>query len=1074
MLDKISVTLTNPELNLDGLLWLAVTPPTAEDALPSFDNWLNPIEEHSLRTPDPRDLYPPPFVIRINQLTLGEAPSTVTPAFSSAILATFDFTYATNDEPVFRSDTSEKPPTIYERLLGRTNGLYDINAYWSGGARRPLVWRRHATAPTIQSLPMTQRKTPPNYPSPNRQLFPFVLPVDEKTEPLKPGEWRFQSTGGMSWPTLVSEAAVAVLGKSYDGLTLVSLGLPGLVFDPNVPQSLFATPFPADKILPAQYRHEVALLDEVNALAMIPKDEQPHDPGDSPPPPPPGMAREDYDDHWKHLAELAFSATAEARDTLIQEGGKTLITGLIEPFKWQVSATLTSAPYPGRVTFTESGGKSISFAGTTSDALRGIEGPFRRAATKGTIELADTTTTEFTVVAESMAAILDTSGTLRDQRGLYREATRTIVAGGSTWLKTTVALADDTDGNGRVNLLSTMAPISLTANSGNFWEFWCRDLPTLDGGATSTFDRNASHSTQRRGENNPAALTRRLNHMIGYEWRMGLSGMSPLPLGPLWFYPLCLQTATFDPASGLSSLVVLGRLHLPYDGKPPQASDEPEDRSNAVALTFLGGVLKKVEIASLDLDDASTPTPPKPAVNEWPLADLNTYPDAPILRWTDIKISSDNSGIELTVQLHYVRHGVSWTFPTKTLVITWTGKSPDLVYDDKDTQAAKDAVISVKSVRVSLDFTAAASSGASSMPALGHTVTATWQFVWGKIGSGPLQLIATSDVAVLAKRLPSGGVAPSMARSAKIRVSETKQLDLDLEDLAGTTSLSPNLDAGGVQLEWSGITSPSTKVQVLPGFFLSPDAARVSRGFAILSFAMTNDPSKSLPTIDQPRGAFLEALFACDWGYPLQDDTIVLRTGDDAKAATHSQAFGASAGKVDAAFTASFNAAAADHWETTLLLNGLVEFKNLVSWPVGLVSVDPADNLVTIPPARVPGKTQPALNHIRHTARVLFNQHALPVDHFMPGGGSDAPILFRLKENSAWSAEVVVEHQVVVMEYDGEESGKVLKRKDRECRITLTQEVRFCAPERFPTVAHGASTPGYDRPGIPSGGRDIQ
>ena len=41
----------------------------------------------------------------------------------------------------------------------------------------PLVWRRHPTAPLIQSLPMTQTTTPPNHPSPSRQLAPFQLSV---------------------------------------------------------------------------------------------------------------------------------------------------------------------------------------------------------------------------------------------------------------------------------------------------------------------------------------------------------------------------------------------------------------------------------------------------------------------------------------------------------------------------------------------------------------------------------------------------------------------------------------------------------------------------------------------------------------------------------------------------------------------------------------------------------------------------------------------------------------------------------------------------------------------------------
>ena len=100
---------------------------------------------------------------------------------------------------------------------------------------------------------MTQTAIPPNHPSASRQLFPFALPVVAGTLPQS-GDWQFQADGGTASPRLVSKAQAATLGPGTDGLTLVSLGLPGLVFDPNAPASLFAVAGPADQMLPAQYR----------------------------------------------------------------------------------------------------------------------------------------------------------------------------------------------------------------------------------------------------------------------------------------------------------------------------------------------------------------------------------------------------------------------------------------------------------------------------------------------------------------------------------------------------------------------------------------------------------------------------------------------------------------------------------------------------------------------------------------------------------------------------------------------------------------------------------------------------
>ena len=1012
--------LSRPELSLEGLFWLATAPPTAEDALPTLDDWLGAIQSLPLRTPDPTDLYPSPFVVKFHDLTFAEGPSRLTTGYSTASLATIEFSYAANE-------TSN--PSVYDRIFGQPGGIFDPDTFWHD---LPLAWRRHGKAPAIQSLPLTQSKTPPNDPSASRQLFPFALALDKTSK--RPGDWTFRTEGGASWPKLKSPASSAIRGEELDGLALLALGLPGLAFDPNAIPSLFTTADPDDRILPAQYRHEMALLDEVNALATLPKEDKPPQPGEAPLRPPPGLRRGDYGAFWAHLADLAFFATAEARDALVLVGGRTVVRGLIEPFDWQATASLAAAPYPGSITFQDPNARGVTLSGTASDALRGIEGSFRRTATAGRIELVDVGSAEFTVVGEAMAAALDSAGRIRDQRGLYREASTVVATASPNWIATRVGLLDDPAP--AVLLWTAMAPLTLSAPSSASWNFWARDLPAVDGGATSTFDRSAGQSTQRRGENDPAAPNRTLNHLNGYEWRLGSPDRSPLPLGPLWFFPLSIEAAKFDPVKALTSVTFVGRLHLPF---PKDKLTEPEDRSNAVRVTFDDGALSAVAIAPPDFD-GSPPPAPVAGFNDWPLADPSASSDAPVFRWTSINLEGKTS-LVVTGQVVYVRHGVSWTFPSQDITIPLDG-SPPTVQSPGLTPSAGSA-ISIQSATLALDF-----SKDSTKPT-GHSFTARWQFTWGE--PEQLQLVATYDEPVLAQSPPAGGTVVPGAFAASLMVRNTPAIALSLQD---SDTVPPNLDGGAVQVQWSGIegaAGSTSEVQVLPGFHLSDQAARAPRGFAVLAFDRSDRPG-DLPLLDLPRGGYLEALFGCDWGLPLQAPLPGdLAVGDLASKASQ-RVFGSSAGRIDAAYTATFvtgGAAPPPHrWTPRLLLSGFVEVKDLASWPTNLVP-DASDNLVTLPAARPASPaTAPGLGHVRHTARVLFNQHVVPVvDLFEPGRGA-APILLTLKAGGCWTTRAVVEHQFARVDLDAS-APPVVTGSGHDARLTLVQEVRFCAPSAF-------------------------
>ena len=102
------------------------------------------------------------------------------------------------------------------------------------------------------------------------------------------------------------------------------------------------------------------------------------------------------------------------------------------------------------------------------------------------------------------------------------------------------------------------------------------------------------------------------------------------------------------------------------------------------------------------------------------------------------------------------------------------------------------------------------------------------------------------------------------------------------------------------------------------------------------------------------------------------------------------------------------------------------------------------------------GKDIPPLTDVRHTARLLFDQHVVPLEKFeppvlattKPKTAKPLPLLLRIKANEVWSTQAVVEHQFVVVEFQPVKTP-TLQSVGRDCRITIPQEVRFCSPSAF-------------------------
>ncbi len=240
--------------------------------------------------------------------------------------------------------------------------------------------------------------------------------------------------------------------------------------------------------------------------------------------------------------------------------------------------------------------------------------------------------------------------------------------------------------------------------------------------------------------------------------------------------------------------------------------------------------------------------------------------------------------------------------------------------------------------------------------------------------------------------------------------------------------------------------------EILPGMPLAvgQDQQIDAPGFAVLSFAMRpGDPPRF-----ELQTACMETLLTSRWGEFLPDPSP-----DRPLPLTEAQAYGSSAGHVCLAYSSAHARPQAAgqqvEWQETFQLDGFVEIKNLVSWPTA-IAYRPDANTLQLPPVG------DDLTHLRHTIRVLFNQHTLP--QAVPVFGRGA-LLFDLGPEP-WQFPAVVEHRlcrVAVMNGAPALEG--------EQRWTAVQEVRICTPTQLATaleIAGDFKAQGSGAPGAPA------
>ncbi|WUI02567.1 LamG domain-containing protein [Spirillospora sp. NBC_00431] len=329
------------------------------------------------------------------------------------------------------------------------------------------------------------------------------------------------------------------------------------------------------------------------------------------------------------------------------------------------------------------------------------------------------------------------------------------------------------------------------------------------------------------------------------------------------------------------------------------------------------------------------------------------------------------------------------------------------------------------------------------------------EFTGGRAWQGTYRMLAVYDRALTAEEVAARfgegpATAPSTARGEAVSAALTFDLmakgtdrfTLDTATLFGDLTLAATLPDGSpaalagdttLQFSWNGYSAPQPGgLQFLPGMRLadaqSPGLGeRAAPGFATVTFRATPRPD-DVPELPLT-GAFVEALIIAHWGRSLHD------TGPGRNAGA-AELYGSSAGDVVVGYTSRLQGRT---WQENFLLNGMLTATNLVSWPQQL-NYDAGAARITLPAARTAGA--PPLTHLRHTIRVLLNQHELPGPTL---AGADGPLLFTFAQGQSWQTIALVEHQLVEVTPAADGSGGTL---GREVRWTAVQEVRLIAPRR--------------------------
>jgi hypothetical protein len=983
-----------PQLVLNGLLWMSTSPPTAADALPDFDNWVNGLQALSLRSlrstlENNQRTSTDPFPVALNfalprlQLRPGspEAPG-------SAELGSWELRYGANTALI--DTTRDAFAALFNDQLLPAQAL---------AAQPTLAWRRHPGLPMVQALALTQSNLPPNVPSANRQLLPFALPVAANG---RPDDWRIGSSaaaGAQNWPQLLSATRPHAAWWQTDGqaladLPMAALSIPGLHVDPAQTDGAVSMPagWPA-----GSYRFDLPYTDEVHALASVPK--TPRDPrevsplpDDPPQTPPQPLDPTRYLAHWQRLAEQASLARGAATDGLVRTGNEQFVRGLVEPYDWPVRLEAQTAHYPGGLAFANAGGTEPLDLPSPEAQLKGLSGHYVIEQHNGQQQLRQIQNEQanaLLIEAGSMQAQRTENGSVRDQRGLLRRHT----SQHGSLLATPLTFEETSNGPAKnLTLLATLTACELQVGKQR-WQLWFRDLPIWLAGSdllTGAFIWQNSHSPRSEDVNDPEAVAREYNHLSGYEWRLGgaTAGGSFFKLYGLDLYPLRLEHVAL--ANGkIKQVVIYGRLQLPLSKQV-----ELSELGNMVALTFTAEGDEPLELQAVALVQEEGQAA---VVGEWPLSTSGgELDDAPRLIWPAILLSEQ--GLQITSpRLEFFLFDTAWSVPCAPLTFPEQGeKALDVQYTQAKPAAPTYAYLA--ELKASLDLNTRI-----------HKVSLTIALSLGR---------ANAEVSFSARvELPLLNGDSAEPRWLTGNLFSDLAIAKAGEKVAGDFSLVER----SFQFAWAQCAAENlARLQVLPGMHLASGALP---GCAVLLLAVAPGQN-GIPNLTIDYG-FVEAQLAARWG--------TLRSEAANQLLSEADLAQSSAGDLSVGYTGYWLAMASEV-EEQLLFNGMLELSNLISWPAGLTYDEPANTLL-VPALRGEGSSTA---HTRHHMRLLLNQ--LSADHTLLEAAS-GDLLFQLRQGKSWQFLGVAEHQFVALQPQADGYLAELVR-----RWTLVQEVRLLRP----------------------------
>jgi hypothetical protein len=552
---------------------------------------------------------------------------------------------------------------------------------------------------------------------------------------------------------------------------------------------------------------------------------------------------------------------------------------------------------------------------------------------------------------------------------------------GGRLIKTPVKLHEDA---AFYELTSALATFDLHVSENQTWRIWFRDLPVQSG----AFVRTVSAAAE--DVNDPEALSRERNYLSGYEWRLdGARAGEAFALFNLHFYPLTLENVSVV-GDEVTQVEIIGRLQLPLS-----ENREMEEFSNAVRVTFALDQANQLRLSAVKLESP---------VGEWPLAlQGSEQGEAPCLLWGKISLS-DGSFVLDDLRLNFFLFDAEWLLNLEKLVLPHGQKEIRQTYTF--TQTASLASLAPQQAELTVGFDPAN---------LRHQVVLSLAVTLGDSTRPAFK----ANVEF-----------PLLGENAGKALWKSARLFDDIEIITASAvadDLAILYTPNALQCKWQEYRlMPETNLQLLPGMHVQSTQAP---GFATMTFEAEASENK-IPKLHL-KTSFIEALLFLQWGKFLQSAAIPEHSGRE-------QVFGSSAGDLAFGYTAQWQG---DKWDEAFLLNGYWEIKNLISWPQAMF-YDEEKRQLTLPAAR-PSGDSPALDHVRHTIRVLFNQHELP-------GGllvlSQGPVIFHLAPEKPWQFLAVVEHQLIEVYPD---SNLSTFRLQNDRRWTALQEVRLLSPQIF-------------------------